>query len=230
VTKIIHPREILAEFIGSMLLVMAAVGSMIMLYVVYELPAGIALIGNALSVGFVLFSLIEIFASLSGASFNPVVTFIMTLEQNSSWKKALCYMLAQILGGLVGIMITHLKFFEHIGALFAVSSNVRNGSRYFSEIMATFILVLAILILSKINSSKIPLIVGLLVGGQILATSSAMFANPMVSIARIFTPTISGIRPIDALVFVLMQFIGGLLAYGVYKLIFLENRKEITEK
>ena len=216
--KLLSP--LVAEFLGSMLLVMSTIGSMIMFTVVLESPKHVALLGNAIAVGFILSTLIEMFAPISGAHFNPVVTMIMWLEKKVDRLQAVLFVGVQILGGIVGTIVTHLMFFDEIEGILFVSHNVRNGSRYFSEFVATFILLLTILMLVKAKSDKISLFIGLLVGGQIMATSSTIFANPQVTIARILTSSESGIRPIDGLVFIGMQIYGALVAYGVYKVVF----------
>jgi len=222
--------ELLAEFIGSMFLVMAAVSPMILFVEVLETHIGVALIANALAVAFVLYALIEIFGNVSGAYFNPVVAIVMAFERKCGGMccisrrcialKTLLFIPIQIIGGVAGIVLTHLMFYGEVGGLLFVSDIVRNDYIYFGEIIGTFILVFAILALVKTKSSRIPLIIGLLVGGQIMATSSTMFANPQVTIARMFTNSIAGIRPFDGLIFIAMQLIGALLAYAVYKLIF----------
>jgi len=146
------------------------------------------------------------------------------------FSKAVMYILLQISGGLAGIALSHLMFFDKIGGIFFISNHVRSDYIYIGEIVGTFILVLAFLILTKMKSRKISIFVSFIVGGQIMATSSTMFANPQVTIARIFTSTASGIRPFDALIFIVMQLIGAMLAYGVYKLMFIQNKNEREEK
>ena len=213
-----------AEFLGSMFLVMASISSMIMFTTVLNAPKDIAVLANAIAVGFVLIALIEMFGSISGAHFNPVVTLIMLLEKKVSSSAAALYMLLQFIGGIAGTILSHLMFFNHIGRLLSVSDNARNEYIFFGEIFGTFILVLAILLLVKAGSSKISVVIGLLVGGQLLSTSSTMFANPQVTVARMLTNTASGIRPIDGLAFIAMQIIGALLAYLFYRLFFVKNR------
>ena len=212
--------EFFAEFLGSMFLVMAAVASMIMYTEVFETSKAVALLANAITVTFVLCSLIEMFGPVSGAHFNPVVTMVMFLEKKMNAKKASLFVLFQLVGGITGTALSRLMFLDDVGYVLAVSNNIRNGYVFLGEIIGTFILILAILLLVKTRSNKISIIVGLLVGGQIMATSSAMFANPQVTIARMFTNTAPGIRPIDGLVFIIMQIIGALLAYGVYRFAF----------
>jgi len=225
--KLLPP--LVAEFLGSMLLVMSTIGSMIMFTVVLGSPKNVALLANAVAVGFILSTLIEMFAPISGSHFNPVVTMIMWLDKQVDSLKAVLFIIVQILGGVVGTIVTHLMFFDEMGGVLFVSDNVRNGSRYFSEFVATFILLLVILMLGKVKSDKISLFIGLLVGGQIMATSSTIFANPQVTIARIFTSAESGIRPIDGLVFIGMQIVGALVAYGVYKIVFERKDSELEE-
>ena len=222
-TKKASISELSAEFIGSMFLVMAAISSMILFTSVFESDKSVAVIANAISVAFVLCALIEIFAPVSGAHFNPVVTLIMAFEKNVSSVKAVLFILIQIVGGLTGTMLSRLMFLGNMGSVLAVSNTVRNDYIYLGEVFGTFILVFAILMLVKTKSNKIPITVGFLVGGQLMATSSTMFANPQVTIARMFTNSAAGIRPFDGFVFIVMQIIGALLAYFVYRLIFSKN-------
>ena len=209
-----------AEFFGAMFLVMAAIAPTIMFIEVLDVPKGMAIVANAIAVAFVLCALIEMFGPVSGAHFNPVVTMIMALEKKIGTGKAVLFVLFQFVGGLLGTVLSHLMFLDTVGTLLAVSDNVQDGYVIFGEVFGTFILILAILLLVKTQSNKISIMLGFLVGGQIMSTSSTMFANPQVTIARIFTNTASGIRPMDAAVFVVMQVIGALLAYGAYRLIF----------
>ena len=218
--KRISAEKLAAEFLGSMFLVMAAISSMILFTSVFESAKSIAVLANALAVAFVLCALIEMFSSVSGAHFNPVVTMVMAFEKNMTSFNAVMFILAQVIGGIAGTVLSRLMFLGEVETLLAVSESVRSGYIYFGEVVGTFILVLAILLLVKTNSNKISIIVGFLVGGQLLATSSTMFANPQVTIARMFTNSAAGIRPIDGLVFIIMQFAGALLAYAVYKLMF----------
>jgi len=222
--------ELVAEYIGSMFLVMAAISSMILFTSIFESTKSVAVLANAIAVAFVLCALIEMFGSISGAHFNPVVTLVMTLEKKIGASKAVAFMLVQIAGGITGTVVSRLMFLGEVGSMMAVSDTVRNGYVYFGEIAGTFILVLAILMLVKVRSNKLSIIVGFLVGGQLLSTSSTMFANPQVTIARMFTNSAAGIRPIDGLVFIVMQVIGALLAYAVYRLIFAKKSYEVEEK
>ncbi|MCL2606852.1 MAG: aquaporin [Coriobacteriia bacterium] len=229
VEKKILRSELIAEYLGSMFLVMAAIASMTLFTSVFDSPKSIAVIANALAVALVLIALIEVFGSVSGAHFNPVVTLAMMLEKKIGTAKAAWYVLFQIAGGLTGTALSNLMFLDEVGSLFSISQIPRTDYVYFGEIFGTFILVLAILLLVKAGSSILPLAVGFLVGGQLLATSSTMFANPQVTIARMFTNSAAGIRPIDGLVFIAMQVIGALLAYVVYRYLF-SNTEAKNEK
>ncbi|MCL2521981.1 MAG: aquaporin [Erysipelotrichales bacterium] len=221
--------ELAAEFLGSMFLVMAAVASMIMFAEVFETTKAVAVLANAVAVAFVLCALIEMFGSISGAHFNPVVTMIMLFEKKIGATKAALFTLFQFIGGITGTALSRLMFLDDVGSILAVSDNVRNDYVFFGEIFGTFILVLAILLLVKAGSNKISIIIGLLVGGQLMSTSSTMFANPQVTVARIFTDTTSGIRPIDGVIFIAMQIIGALLAYGVYRFFFAKKSYKMEE-
>jgi len=211
--------ELLSEFLGSMFLVMAAISSIILFTVVLDSHISVAIVANAIAVAFVLCALIEMFGPISGAHFNPVVTVVMAINKGIAAGKAALFIIVQVAGGIVGTVFSHLMFYEEMGGVLFVSDKVRNGHVYFGEVVGTFILVLAILVLVELKSARIPIVIGLLVGGQLMSTSSTMFANPQVTIARVFTSSISGIRPFDALIFIIMQFIGGFLAYAVYRII-----------
>jgi len=221
-------REILAELLGSMFLVMAAISPIVLFTSVLESSIGIAVLATAITVAFVLFALIEIFGPISGAHFNPIVTIIMILEKKISPTKAAFYIPIQFAGGIIGMLLSHLMFQKEVGGMLFVSDVARNDYAYPAEVIGTFILVLAILILVRTKSSRISIIVGLLVAGMLMSTSSTMFANPQVTVARMFTNTAAGIRPIDGLVFIAMQTIGAILAYGVYKIMF--RRKTSKEE
>jgi len=223
--KQVRRSEIFAEFFGSIFLVMAAISSMIMFAEVFESGKEIAVLANAISVGFVLCVLIEMFAPVSGAHFNPVVTLVMLLDKKITAKKAAIFVLFQFLGGIIGAAFSHLMFFDTVESIFAVSDNVRDGYTYLGEIFGSFILVLAILMLVQAGSKKISLLIGFLVGGQLLATSSTMFANPQVTTARMLSPTASATRHEDAAIFIIMQIIGASLAYFTYRFFFQHKNK-----
>jgi len=207
----------IAEFLGSAFLVMAAIAPVILFHHVIQADIAIAVIADALAVGFVLFALIEIFAPISGAHFNPVVSGCMFILQRLSAKQLLIYLSAQFSGGFVGMLGAHLMFYNHLPVLLEISTVDRSGGAYLAEIFGTFILVLAILLLVKHNSQRISLVIGLLVAGELLTTASTMFANPQVTVARMLTYSAAGIQPIDGVMFIIMQFIGMGLAILTWK-------------
>lgn len=219
---LIRPRFFnICEFIGSMFLVIAAVSPIIILHHVLGLDIAIAIVGDALAVGFVLFALIEIFGPICTAYFNPAVCFAMALAKDISWFQAARLSFWQILGGLSGVVLSHIMFYDQIRGgldeMFIISNVERSGGAYIAEILGAFILVLCIMSLVHQKSDRISLVVGLLVAGMLLSTSSTMFANPQVTIARVFTFSAAGIQVFDAIVFIIMQFIGAGIAFFIWK-------------
>lgn len=198
---------------------MAAISPIILFNRVLDAGIALAVLADAVAVGFVLFALIEIFGPISGAHFNPAVSLGMALIGHVKWGQAAIYLLAQIAGGLSGTICTHLMFYHESPRLIAVSQVTRSSGNYFAEILCTFILILAILILVQNKSDKTALVVGLLVGGELIATSSTMFANPQVTLARIFTYSAAGVRPFDGFIFMVMEVIGTVIAVFVFKVV-----------
>lgn len=216
---LINRRELLAEFLGSFFLTTAAITPMILFPEILNSGLGLAVLADALAVGVVLSVLIDMFESISGAHFNPIVTIMMTQLDKVPSRKAGEYIIVQLLGGFAGLLCSHLMFFHEPFKLIQISEVYRGGGSYLGEIIGTLILLLAILIFRKNENPRIGLNVGILVGGQLLATSSTMFANPMITLMRTFTYSAAGIRPSDSAVFILMQFIGLGLTLFIWKII-----------
>jgi glycerol uptake facilitator-like aquaporin len=206
----------ICEYIGSTFLVIAAIAPIILFTEILSAPLYIAVIADALAVGFILFALIEILDPICTAYFNPIVSIAYALIKRITWKQAFHYSIIQILGGITGVLLTHLMFYQDIPQLIALSTTNRSGGTYIAEILGTFILVLCILSLAHQKSSRVSLVVGLLVGGMLLATSSTMFVNPQVTIARILTYSSAGISVADATIFIGMQLIGMVLAVIIW--------------
>ena len=201
-------RALVAEALGTGLLVCAVVGSGIMADRLTGDDA-LALLANTIATGTALVVLISIFAPVSGAHFNPVVTLVMALHGKIGPGSALAYAAAQVAGGIMGTLLAH-AIFEL--TLVQVSSNIRSGQgQWLAEVLATFGLVLTILGAQNARQPVAPL-----VACQITAaywfTASTSFANPAVALARSLTDTFAGIRPEDLPGFILAQLIGGLLA------------------
>lgn len=205
------------EFLGSMFLVIAAISPTILFNEILGSNLAIAVLADAIAVGFVLYALIEIFSPVCTSFFNPAVTLALAIDKKLTWKKFTVYTFNQILGGITGMLISHMMFYHEIPKLIEISTIIRSGGNYLAEVLGTFFLILAIFSLVEQKSSKTAQIIGFLVAGMLLSTSSTMFANPQVTLARIFTYSIAGISPIDAGIFIIMQLIGAILGIIAFK-------------
>lgn len=214
-------RKLLAEFLGTAGLLIVVVGSGIMGETLAKGDAAIALLANSLATGAGLYALIQTFGSISGAHFNPAVSFVEMLWKRISVKELLSYSIAQILGGLVGVVLTHFMFGQE---LFQLSTHDRGELRLFiSEIVATFGLLMVITLSGIRNVDATPTAVALFITAAYWCTSSTSFANPAVTIGRSFTNTFSGISWSGAPGFIAAQFIGAAIAYWVSQLFSKKN-------
>ena len=174
----------------------------------------LALLGNTLATGAILAVLILVFASISGAHFNPAVTVAFALRREISVGDALAYMAVQIIAGVIGVLAAHLMFDM---ALLQVSTTTRTGpSQWFSEGVATFGLVATILGTVRWRPEAVPYAVGLFISAGYWFTASTSFANPAVTIARGLTDTFSGIVPGHVPAFIVAQLAGAVLATAVF--------------
>ncbi len=215
------PRRLFAEGLGTGFLVAAVVGSGIMAERLTE-DVALALLGNTIPTGAVLVVLITVLGPISGAHFNPAVTLVLRLRGALSTGDALAYVGCQIVGGVLGTVAAHLMF--ELGPV-ALSSNARTGpAQWWAELVATFGLLMAILGGLRFRAEAIPWLVGLYITAAYWFTASTSFANPAVAVARAFTDTFSGIRPIDVGGFVLAQIAGALLAAAVFGWLFAPPR------
>ena len=209
------PRRLAAEAIGTALLLAIVVGSGIMGERLSQGNDAIALLGNAIATGAGLAVLIFLFAPISGAHFNPVVTLIEAIEGRLIWREALAYVPVQIIAALAGVAAAHLMFGE---ALFTPSGHARIGpSQWWSEFIATFGLILVINLSMHHNAKAVPLTVAAYITAAYWFTSSTAFANPAVTIARSLTPTFAGIRPDGVLGFIVAQLLGAFFAANFVK-------------
>lgn len=216
-------RAFVSEFLGTLLLVATVVGSGIMAENLSMGNQALALLANAVATGAILYVLITIFSEISGAHFNPVVSLIMFAMRKLSFFEFLAYISVQITGGILGTFLAHYMF--EISIL-QFSTNVRTGSsQYFSEVIATFGLLLTILLGSKQKTGSVAALVAFYITAAYWFTSSTSFANPAVTIARTLTNTFSGIQYGDTIPFIMAQIIGGLLAFLVFK--YLSQSKRI---
>ncbi len=170
----------------------------------------IALLGNTIPTGAILVLLITMFGPISGAHFNPAVTLVFALKREISARDSAAYVAVQIAGALVGVWIAHLMFDLDV---FQTSQKARSGgAQWFSEIVATFGLVMTILLTLRARADAVAMAVGLYITAAYWFTASTSFANPAVTIARSFSDTFAGIRPQDMPWFIIAQIIGALIA------------------
>jgi glycerol uptake facilitator-like aquaporin len=205
-------RRLAAEGLGTGLLVATVVGSGIMAERLAGGNVALALLGNTLPTGAILVVLILALGPISGAHFNPAVSLVMSLRRDHPWREFLAYALAQIIGGCVGTLVAHGMFET---PLFELAVKARTGSaQWFAEFVATFGLIVTILAVSRFRSEAIPVAVGLYITAAYWFTASTSFANPAVTIARVFTNSFAGIAPGDAPMFIVAQFAGALAGLG----------------
>jgi glycerol uptake facilitator-like aquaporin len=175
----------------------------------------IALLANAIATGAALVALILAFGPISGAHFNPVVTLSDAFQGGIAWRQVPAYLVAQLAGALAGVAIAHLMFGEPV---LAASQRARSGNgQLFSEFVATFGLLAVIWGCARVRPSAVAFAVGAYITSAYWFTASTSFANPAVTLARAFTNTFSGIRPIDAPGFVLMQLAGAAAATALFR-------------
>jgi glycerol uptake facilitator-like aquaporin len=211
------PRALLAEFLGTLLLLTIVVGSGIMGERLAEGNAAVALLANAGATSGGLYVLIVLFGPISGAHFNPAVTMVMRANGERLPAPAFSYVAVQIIAAIVGVFVAHAMFGE---PLWQPGDHVRTGlAQWFSEGVATFGLLLTILLGARHRPQAIPALVAAYIFAAYWFTASTSFANPAVTLARAFTQTFAGIRPADVGGFVVAQMIGALTAWVTAKLL-----------
>lgn len=205
------PQRLFAEALGTALLLATVVGSGIMAAKLAGGNVAIALLGNTLPTGAILVVLISVFGPVSGAHFNPAVTLAFALRGEQAWREVAPYVLAQAIGGVMGVIAAHGMFGLD---LVQVSATARTGSaQWFAEGVATFGLMLTIFGGIARAPHAVPTLVGLYITAAYWFTASTSFANPAVTLARAFTDTFAGIAPQHAPAFMLAQ-LGG-MAFGL---------------
>jgi glycerol uptake facilitator-like aquaporin len=213
--KISLARRVVAEFLGTAFLVATVIGSGVMGEKLANGNVALALLANTLATGAALVALILAFGQISGAHFNPAVTFSDALEKGLPWKETPYYVVGQVLGGVTGAVVAHLMF-----ALppISLSRHARSGPpQVFSEFIATFGLVSVIWGCSRLRSNAVAFAVGAYITAAYWFTASTSFANPAVTVARCISDTFAGIRPVDVPAFVIAQFLGGIAATLVFR-------------
>jgi len=210
-------RELAAEFIGTTALLATVVGSGIMGVQLADGNDAIALLANAAATAGMLFVLITVLGPISGAHFNPAVTGVMALRGEMTPGAAMAYVFVQAAGAILGVCLAHLMF--ELPVLEA-SAHARTGAaQWLSESVATFGLVLTILVGRVRHGTAMPMLVAAYIFAAYWFTSSTSFANPAVTLARAWTDTFAGIRPSDVSGFVLAQLAGAVLAVGVGRIL-----------
>lgn len=206
-------RRVFAEALGTSLLLYVIVGSGIATEIL-ALDPGVQLFTHAIAVGAGLGALIAMLQTVSGSHFNPSVTLAFWRTRSISGIDATRFVAAQIVGAIAGVVAANLSFGH---GMVSLSATVRGGAGLvFAEAVVTFVLVLVILALVRTNRpGTVPVAVGAWVATAVLATSSTGFANPAVTVARIFTDTYTGIALASVPTFLFAQLIGGLAAAGI---------------
>ncbi len=203
-----NPRALAAEALGALLLLATVVGSGIMAERLAGGNVAVALLGNTIATGAMLYVLIAIFGPLSGAQFNPAVTLTL-----GPYDEALPRLLVQIVAAVLGVWMAHAMFEL---PLWQLGIKVRAGpAQWLSEGVATFGLILTIILGLRHRPQSVPALVALYIVAAYWFTASTSFANPAVTIARALTDSFAGIRPVDAPGFIAAQIVGAFLARWV---------------
>src|SRR5258708_2836007 len=212
-------RRLAAEFLGSALLAAVVIGSGIAAQRLSPGQTGLELLENSAVTAAGLFAIILMFGPVSGGHFNPVVSFVDAAFGGLSWRDAAAYLPAQVAGCVFGAALANLMF-----ARDAISISARHGAttaHFLSEIIATVGLVLVIFALARSGRSRsAPAAVGAYIGAAYFFTSSTSFANPAITIGRMFSATFAGIAPASAPAFIAAQIIGGALAVAVIRALY----------
>jgi len=208
-------KKVVAEALGTALLLATVVGSGIMAEQLAGGNVALALLANTIATGAGLVALILTFGPISGAHFNPAVTLADATQGGVAWRDVPAYLAAQVLGAFAGVAAAHVMFEK---ALFSASQHVRTGaSQLFSEFVATFGLLAVIWGVSRRHAQYTPFAVGAYITAAYWFTASTSFANPAVTLARAASNTFAGIRPLDAPGFIVAQLVGALAATVVFR-------------
>jgi arsenate reductase len=212
-------RRLLAELLGSAFLAAVVIGSGIAAQRLSPGNTGLELLENAAATAAGLFAIILMFGPVSGAHFNPVVSFADAAFGGLRWRDATAYLPAQVTGCIAGAVAANLMFAQ---AAVSISAKHRATPAHFlSEVIATLGLILVIFALARSGrSGSAPAAVGAYIGAAYFFTSSTSFANPAITIGRMFSDTFAGIAPSSVPAFIAAQIIGGVLAVGVIRALY----------
>ena len=221
-------RRLLAEALGTCLLIIAVVGSGIMASKLSPADDGLQLLENAAATAGALIGLILMFGAVSGAHFNPVVTLVDRLLGTITTGDADLYAVVQTIGGCAGTVLANLMF--ELDAINLSTKQRSSGALWLSEVIATVGLLLVIHGCVRTGrAAAVPFAVGAWIGGAYWFTSSTSFANPAVTVARTLSDSFAGIEPSSAPMFIAMQLVGALIAFGLIRFIYPHNLSETTD-
>jgi glycerol uptake facilitator-like aquaporin len=213
---VLLPRRLAAEFLGSAFLAAIVIGSGIAAQRLSPGNTGLELLENAAATAAGLFAIILMFGPVSGAHFNPVVSFADAALGGLSWRDAAAYLPAQVAGCVTGTVAANLMFAE--GAVSISVKHRASGAHALSEVIATAGLVLVIFALARAGrAASAPAAVGAYIGAAYWFTSSTSFANPAITLGRMFSNTFAGIAPSSAPVFIAAQIGGGIAAVVIIR-------------
>jgi arsenate reductase len=212
-------RRLLAELLGSAFLAAVVIGSGIAASQLSPGDVGLQLFENAAATAAGLFTIILMFGPVSGGHFNPVVSLVDASFGGLRWRDALAYIPAQVIGCILGAVVANGMF-----ALAAVSISTKHRAtpaHLFAEVVATLGLLLVIFSLARTRrAAAAPAAVGAYIGAAYFFTSSTSFANPAITVGRMFSNTFAGIAPASAPGFVVAQLVGGAVAIAVIRLLY----------
>lgn len=206
-------RRLAAEAVGTAFLLMSVIGSGIAAERLSPGDVGLQLFENAVATAFALMALIWAFGPISGAHFNPAVTLADVVLKGRPVRDGAAYVVAQVAGGVVGTILANLMFSL---PPVVVSTKVRGGpGQWLGEVIATLGLLMVIFLIPRGRGAVVAVAVGAYIGAAYFFTSSTSFANPAVTISRMFSDTFAGIYPGSAPLFIVMQLVGAALAIGL---------------
>ncbi|HXQ72298.1 MAG TPA: MIP/aquaporin family protein [Pyrinomonadaceae bacterium] len=208
------PKRVVAEAVGTAMLLAAVVGSGIMGERLAAGNTAIALLANTMATGAALVALILTFGPISGAHFNPAVTLTVAWQRGLPWRDVPPYIVAQVGGAFAGVAVAHIMF--GLPLFFASRHNRSGSSQVFSEFVATFGLLAVIWGCVRFRPSAVPFAVAAYITAAYWFTASTSFANPAVTLARSASDTFAGIRPLDAPAFIVAQLAGAFVATAFF--------------
>jgi len=213
------PRRLLAEFLGGALLAAVVIGSGIAAQRLSPGQTGLELLENAAATAAGLYAIILIFGPVSGGHFNPVVSFVDAAFGGLPWRDAWQYALAQIAGCVAGAVAANLMFDS--AAISVATTHRATAAHGFAEVVATVGLLLVIFSLARSGRGRTaPAAVGAYIGAAYFFTSSTSFANPAITVGRMFSNTFAGIEPASAPAYIAAQLAGGVVAFGLIRVLY----------